>query len=252
MIDHVLYTQPVVLDRQRHHNLRMAAEAGEPANAAKANALFVAAAEFADTSREYPLVFVRAGADAADPAKPAIAPMAVLGLDKGENLYFDGTRWDARYRPAYLRRYPFAMARIDDGRRALLIDRDWAGFSEQHGEPLFADDGSPAPALERVRAFVEQFEVEAERTQAACARLRDEGLLCDMRFDATLPDGGGTITVEGFLTIDETRLAALPDATLAALQRAGLLAMIHLHQASLGLMRRLVERRLARARAGGA
>ena len=65
-----------------------------------------------------------------------------------------------------------------------------------------------------------------------------------MRFDATLTDGQ-QLSVDGFLALDEEKLRALPDATLLDLHKSGMLALIHAHQISLGLMRALVERRLA-------
>lgn len=251
MIDANLYRNPAMLDRVQHRTLRLARDVGEPAAAAAANAVFVPAAEFADASREYPIVFVRAGADAADPAKPEIAPMALFGLAQDENLFWDGERWSAQYVPLYVRRHPFAMARLEPGgtQRVLVVDRAWSGFSHNDGERLFDDAGEPTPLLERIRRFVEQFDVEVERTRLGCALLRDAGLLRDMRFDATLP-GGGTLSVDGFLCVDDEKLNALPDAKVVEMHRNGLLPMIHMHRASLGLMRRLVERRIARG--GGA
>jgi hypothetical protein len=247
MIDPTLYRQPVVLDRGLHRALRLTRDAGEPAAAAQANAVFVPSAEFADASREFPIVFVRAGADPADPAKPEIAPMALFGLAKEENLFWDDARWSAQYVPLYVRRHPFAMARLQDGgpQRLMMIDRAWSGFSETDGERLFDDAGAPTPLLERISRFVEQFDAEVERTRQGCALLRDAGLLRDMRFRATLPDGG-TLTVDGFLVVDDDKLNALPDAQVMEMHRNGLLPMIHMHRASLGLMRRLVERRVAR------
>jgi hypothetical protein len=66
-----------------------------------------------------------------------------------------------------------------------------------------------------------------------------------MRFDATLPDGN-QLVVDGFFSLDEAKLSALPDATVLELHKNGALALIHAQQISLGHMRRLVERRLAR------
>lgn len=248
MIDRNLYRNPVPLDHKEHRSLRLARATGDVSAAAGSNVLFVAAAEFAEASREYPLVFVRAGDDAAASGRAGIVPMAVLGLREGENLYFDGARWDAHYVPACLRRYPFAMARDDGEHLVAVIDRDWSGWSGREGKRLFTDKGEPAPLLERMRPFLEQFEAEVERTRRVCARLRDEALLRDVHFDAPLPDGSA-LRVDGFLAIDERKLAALASSKLAALQRDGVLAMIHLHQASLGLLHRLVERRLAREKA---
>ena len=60
---------------------------------------------------------------------------------------------------------------------------------------------------------------ELQRTRAFCSRLIELELLQDMRFDATLPDGN-TLTVDGFLALDEKKLAALPDAVVVELQHA--------------------------------
>ena len=61
-----------------------------------------------------------------------------------------------------------------------------------------------------------------------------------MRFDATLPDGK-TLTVEGFMTIDEKKFAELPDDKITEFHKNGVLGLIHAHQISLRHMRKLVE-----------
>ena len=70
-------------------------------------------------------------------------------------------------------------------------------------------------------------------------------MLRPTRFDATLPDAS-KLVVEGFLALDEDKLAALPDAAVVELNKTGVLSLIHAQQISLGLMRALVERRVAR------
>jgi len=246
VIDRTVYRNPIALDRNEHRTLRLTRAIGELSASAAANALFVTAVEFVDVCREYPVVFVRAG-DEPGSGKSHIAPMAVLGLVQGENLYLDARTWRATYIPASLRRYPFAMARVaEPSQLAVVIDRDWEGWSDVDGQPLFDVDGQPQPVLEQARKFLEQFETEAERTRLFCARLRDEELLQDMRFDATLPDGN-KLTVEGFLTVNESKLAELPDAKVVELHRNGMLGLVHMQQSSLPLMRRLIEWRLARA-----
>jgi hypothetical protein len=85
-----------------------------------------------------------------------------------------------------------------------------------------------------------------QRTRLFGRALVDAGLLMDMRFDATLPDGK-TVTVDGFLTVDEKKLGELPDAKVVEFHRNGVLGLIHAHQMSLRHMRQLVEWRVARA-----
>jgi hypothetical protein len=209
--------------------------------ASRLNSMFVAAVEFGDVCRDFPIVFVRAGTD--PDGKTQIASVAVFGLGKEENLYLDGTAWRAAYMPAMLRLYPFALGRIDDKTFAIVLDTAWPGVSTTEGDPLFDAAGEPSELTKLVQQQLEQTEYEVERTRLVGQRLQELGLLREMRFDATLPDGG-KLSVDGFLTVDEDKLKALPDADLIDLQRSGLLGLVHAHLISLGHMRRLAEWRL--------
>lgn len=235
-----MYTNLVALDREQHKKLRLSTERSSLDRIKGFNSLFVAVAEFAEACREFPVVFVRVGAAAAEGQRQAIAPLAVFGLKPSSNLFIEGDKWTGRYLPAYIRRYPFAMARVAEGSddMAMCIDQSWEGFSETEGEPLFGDDGQPSQLLLNAKEFVENFEREAERTRQACEILQDLDLLQEMRFEAALPNGE-KIDVEGFLTVNEQKLAELPDAKVVELHRNGMLAVIEMHRISLGNMSRL-------------
>jgi SapC len=245
VIDTNLFTQPIALDRQAHRTKRLHAPAVRYDRTAKMNAMFIAVAEFGDVCREYPIVFVDAGPGAEGTRE--VAPMAVFGLTQGENLMLnaDGS-WGARYAPALLRGYPVGLARTGDDQYAVIVDGDANSLSDTEGERLFDDAGEPSELLNARRTFIEELERESQRTRAACQRLMALELLQPMRFDATLPDGK-QLAVDGFLAVNEEKLAKLEDAVVLEMHRNGLMALIHAHQISLPLMRVLVERRLARA-----
>ena len=243
MIDPILFKQAEALDRVKHRNQRVKPSGIRHDRTAGMNALFITAVEFGDVCRDYPIVFVEAGQSTE--GQREVAPMAVLGLQQGENLMLgaDGT-WAARYTPAMLRAYPLGLAQVGADNYAVCIDAQADALSDSVGERLFNEAGEPTAYLEGQRKFVEEIEREAQRTRLLGRRLLELELLRSMRFDATLPDGQ-TLAVEGFLAIDEEKLAALPDATVVDLHKTGVLSLIHAHQISLGLMRVLVERRLA-------
>lgn len=243
MIDPALFIEPQALDRVQHRQMRLKPSPTRYDRTAGMNAMFITAVEFGDVCREYPIVFVEAGQQN---GQRDVAPMAVLGLEQGENLMLgaDGS-WGARYTPAILRAYPLGLARIDNGQYAICVDAKSGALSADEGERLFSDEGEATPFLDEQRKFAEQIESEAERTRMVGRRLLELELLRAMRFDATLPDGK-QISVDGFLALDEEKFSVLPDATVIDLHRSGLAALIHAHQISLGLMRALVERRLAR------
>ena len=245
MIDPILFAAPVALDRVQHRVQRLHAPTVRFDRTAGMNSLFVAAVEFIDTARDYPIVFIEAGQG--EDGKREVAPVAVLGLTQGENLMLnaDGS-WAARYVPALLRGYPLGLARTDAKNYVVVIDGKADALSATQGEALFNDQGEPTPMLEERRKFLEQLENEAQRTRLLGRSLLDLELLQPMRFEATLPDGK-QLSVEGFFTVDEKRFSALTDDKLSQLHKSGILAMIYAHQFSLGLMRGLVERRVARA-----
>lgn len=228
-----LFRAPEPLDPARHGVLRLA-PLRDFSIAARMHAVFVAATEFAEVALEYAIVFVHSGELDAGGA-PVVSPVALLGLAQGENLYVEGSRWTARYVPAFLRRYPFVT-----GRQGPMLDMAWSGLSPIDGEPLYDESGRPTPRLAAALDFLARFDAEALRTRAFTARLVELDLLQPMQADATLPDGQ-TVSVEGFRVVDEERLRALPDAAALELHRSGMLMLAHLHRASLANMRRLVE-----------
>ncbi len=236
-----MYGELLPLDREVHKNLKLDTNLAVLSRVAEQNSIFLAAVEFGDACKEYPIVFVRAGAPGAD-GKQAVAPLAVLGLRPGSNLFVDGDKWTGNYVPAYLRRYPFAMARVDDSGNSLAVcyDSKWDGFNETTGEALFKD-GQPTEFLMNAKAFLENFEQETERTRLICNLLVELDLLQDMRFEATLPNGE-KLDVEGFLALDEKKYSELADDKVLQLHRNGLIALLEMHRLSLSHMNRMAGR----------
>lgn len=235
-----MYGELAPLDREAHKNLKLDTAKAVVSCVADQNSVFLAAIEFGDACKEFPIVFVRAGGGV--DGKQPIAPLAVLGLRPGSNLFVKGDEWTANYVPAYVRRYPFAMARLDGNANNLAVcfDSKWVGFNEETGEALF-NNGEPTEFLLSARSFLENFEQEAERTRLICNLLVELDLLQDMRFEATLP-GGEKIDVEGFLAVDEKKYSELPDDKVLQLHRNGLIALIEMHRLSMTNMNRLAAR----------
>jgi hypothetical protein len=238
MINPLLHKQPVALDRNDHRFMRLRRPVDDWAAFTRLNAIFLAAVEFGEAARDYPIVFVRAGNG--DDGKPEIAPLAILGLQQEQNLFVDNNSWRALYYPAVVRMYPFAIGRLDQERFAICFDAACPAWSGSEGDAMFNANGEPSPFLAELLKQLEGLEAEIQRTQTLCRVLRDMDLLQEMRYDATLPDGS-KLAVDGFLTVSDTRLNALPDAKVVELQRSGVLAMVHAHYVSLGNMPKLLD-----------
>ena len=239
MSDAIYYEKPVLLDREKHKRLRV-----RPSNsyafARNANSVFLAAAEFNEAMKEYAIVFSRAGTG-------KLAPVAMLGLRTRENLYVDEqNQWDARYVPAFVRRYPFVLAQTAGEKLAMCIDEAYPGFNLKEGEPLFDEKGANTPFLANAVDFLEKYQQEFSRTELFCQRLEQAGLLREMNAKAGLKDGR-SYTVSGLFVVDEPKLMTLPDAVALSLYRSGELHLVSLHLASLSNMQRLADKLLLRA-----
>lgn len=246
MINTLLHKQPMALDRNDHRFMRLRWPIADWSVASKLNAIFVAGVEFGDSAREFPVVFVTAGQD--DDGKVAVAPIAVMGLTKDSNLYVEGADWRGQYLPAVLRAYPFAIGRIDEAKFAICFDASCPALSGTEGEPMFNAQGEPTDFMKNVQTQLENLEGEIQRTKLLCRQLRDMDLLREMRFDGVLPDGS-KIAVDGFLTVDDTKLNALPDDKVLELHRTGALGMVHAHYVSLGNMNKLLDWHVKRLQA---
>jgi SapC len=238
VIVQTLHTNAVGLDTVKHRDLKLNLPVQDWRFTDKLNALFVTVTEFADACREFPLVFVNAGEEA--DGSMAIAPIAVFGVTQGDNLFVTTGRWRGRYMPTVLRLYPFCVTRMDQDRMALCVDMNYSGADDAQGLRVFNEDGTPSELLKGVQAQLETMEADVQKTRMACKRLKELDLLREMRFDATLP-GGRSHSVDGFMVVDEEKLANLPEAAVVELHRSGILGLVHLHWLSMRNMHPLLE-----------
>jgi len=194
---------------------------------AKLNSTPLVAAEFPESSQEYAIVF-------AGPPE-GIIPVVVLGLRQGENLFIDSdSNWRARYKPAFVRQYPFVFAPDKSGEGMLLcIDEAFSGLNRDgKGNRLFGEDGKPTAYVEGILKFLGEYQRQFQRTRAFCRRLQELGLLSDIEATVALP-GGGNTSLKGMLGIDRAKLKALPADTVAELLRKDALELVFLHLNSL-------------------
>jgi hypothetical protein len=240
MSDAIYYEKPVPLDRDKHRR-RKVRPTGSFAFARKANSLYLAGVEFNDAGKDYAIVFTRI-------ANGKTVPVAMLGLRSRDNLFVDPQgHWDARYIPAFVRRYPFVLAELP-GRTelAVCVDEAYEGLNDTEGEALFDAQGRDTPFLHNAQEFLTRYQAEYVRTEAFCQRLEQHGLLVEMNAKADLVDGR-SFTINGLLIVDEHKLLALPDPVVLSLFRSGELHLISMHLASLNNMQKLVDRMAARA-----
>jgi hypothetical protein len=232
----LFYGKPLSLNRDLHRNTRLKAESGNFTFATNTNSVPLAAIEFVDTSREYTIVFT--GEEGG-----AMFPAALLGVRHNENLFVsEEGGWDARYVPAFVRRYPFVLAEKEAGDDFdVFIDESYGGFDAEDGERLFTDEGEDTPLPKQALDFLSNYQGEIKRTRDFVAKLQELDLLTPKTLQIER-SSEGPLVLKGFSVIDEQRLAALTDAQLGELVRIGYMGWIYSHLLSLGQVSLLSER----------
>lgn len=237
MADLIFYQKVVSLNSQAHQDLRVKPDSGF-GYAAGTNSVPLVAIELADAGREYPIAFVKAN-------DGVFLPVALLGLRENENLFVTAAgKWEARYIPAFVRRYPFVPADVGKGEVVICIDEAAGCLSREEGNPLF-EGGKPTPLLENMLNLLRDYQGQAQRTQEFCRHLEENGLLVESDAQARLPDGS-SFRLNGLFVVDEKRLQALDKDKAHALFASGELGLIYAHLMSLGNLQRLVEKLGAR------
>jgi hypothetical protein len=240
----LFYEKPVPLNADLHRNARLGPIGGDFSFAANTNSIPLAAVEFIDSAREYPIAFTgREGGQ--------LFPIALVGVRHNENLFVAGDhRWAGRYIPAFVRRYPFVLAEKQDADDFnVYLDESYAGFGAPDGDRLFTDEGEHTPLLKQALEFLSNYQGEIKRTRQFVERLQSLDLLIPRVLEVVRKDEA-PIILQGFSVVDEQRLVGLGDAELLALARDGYLPLVYAHLASLGNVARLSE--LLDARLGAA
>ena len=240
-----------VLDNVAHKDLRI--KTGYSAAFGDSiNSVLVFPTEFVYLQREYPILFRK------DPSGQLQA-VAMLGLDKDENLFLDGNNWNARYVPAVQQRGPFLIGfrKNELGGEVVRepvihIDLDHPRVSQTEGEPLFLRHGGNSPYLERANRMLQMIFRGTAAVAPMFAAFEEAGLLEEMQIEVALDDRV-KYQVPGFITISEQRLAKLDGAQLERLNKPGFLHFALFALASVGNINWLIElkNRKRMALAGG-
>ncbi len=234
MANLLFYEKPVALNKVQHKDLKIKPLDNDFSFAKNTNSVIVAGVEFTEAAKEYPIVFARAG--------ETIVPVVLLGLRNNENLFVknDG-KWDGRYIPAFVRRYPFVLAETgEQGQRMVCIDESFPGLNESEGDALF-DNGEPTPILKQAMDFLEEYQRQYQRTERFVKRLQDNELLMSLNAKIDMADGQ-QYGLTGLLAIDEKKLLQLSDDQALEFFRSGELAWVYCHLMSLGCMASMVDR----------
>lgn len=195
------------------------------------HAIPLTAEEFPQAARHYPIIF----ASGDNPV-----PLALMGLNEGVNVFVDeeGKVTQPIYIPAYVRRYPFLLAKLNPNSEELSLCFDPSsgllGDSED-GQALFAD-GQPSEATQAALGFCEQFEQAGQRTQAFIDELKKHDLLMEGEVAIQQPGNDQPFVYRGFQMVNQEKLREVRGDVLRGWAQSGLLPLLYAHLFSLELI----------------
>jgi len=195
--------------------------------------------EFPAAARNFPIVF----SSGENPV-----PLALLGLNEGVNVFVedDGTVSENIYVPAYVRRYPFLLARLtpESEELSLCFDPTCDLIGEfEDGRPLF-ENGEASDLTKGLLEFCEQFEQAGMKTQAFVEELAKHKLLMDGEVAIQQEGVEAPFVYRGFQMIDQSKLREVRGDVLRTWNQNGLLPLIYAHLFSLELIREIFGRQV--------
>jgi hypothetical protein len=235
----LFYSALEALNLQQHGKMKIRRIEKAPAIGAT-HAIPATVEEFSLLQRFYPIVFS---------VGSSTVPLALMGLNEGVNVFLDENgipREPNLYIPAYMRRYPFLLARLrpDSDDLSLCFDPGSGAVGDfEDGEPLFEGD-EPSAATKAILQFCEQFEAAGQRTNAFVEELKKTDLLMDGEV-AIQPEGAPQPFVyRGFRMVDEEKLRNLGAEELHRMHKNGMLGLIYAHLFSLAQIREIFGRQV--------
>lgn len=238
-------TQHAVLDSNTHRALRVRADAGRDLGDGVMGTLTVPS-EFRNVQGHFPILFRR------ETGRDDFFALALFGFENGENLFLDGDRWDARYRPLSLAIQPFLIGRSASGEGPGQVHIDLGHprvATDGEGIRLFDADGTPTPYLEQIAERLGDLDEGYRASKDFFDALIAHDLLEPFSLEVTLDDQS-IHSLVGYYIIDEAKLRLLDADALSRLHAAGHLMPIFMALASLSQISVLVARKNRRA-AGG-
>lgn len=230
----LIYEQVVPISKERHKDWSLK-QGSDYGFARQINSVPLMAVEFANAVNDYAIVFVESEAE--------IMPIAILGVKQEENQFVSETgSWNAKYIPAFIRRYPFIFSSSDDGQTfTLCIDETFEGLNQEgKGERFFDVEGEQTQYLNNVLEFLKEYQKQFQITQFLGKKLKELDLLEPMKATFQLKTGEES-SLTGFSAVSTERLRKLSGEQLVDLMQTGQLDLLYLHLHSMRNFSLIIE-----------
>jgi hypothetical protein len=227
----------VPVRKEQHQNLKLA-KARDLSHVAGQHIIPVTAAEYAQSSASFPIVLVK------NPGSERFRSVAMLGLEAGENLYFQDEKWSALSLPQSIAMVPFSLGLDPEKENTLTacVDVDSPFVGEDKELPLFEEEGKESEVLENVQQSLGRLYDNERMTENFIKELQENDLLQELELNIGLSTGEKKKLV-GIFTVNEEKVKELSDDKVVDFHKRGLFVPIYSMLGSLSQINRLVQLR---------
>lgn len=200
------------------------------------NACLIGLDEYFEAAKDYAILFSK-------DANNNWFAQALLGIKEKENLFItkEGFWEQRRYILAFVRRYPFIFASLENNTLALAIDESYLEQSTEANKDkaLFKSETELSDYANGVLEFMNHYQAGLERSRAFITDLDSLGLLEQKSASFVKADTNESFGVDGFFTINEEKLNHLSENKRQELCKKGMIPFITAHLMSLSNINKL-------------
>ncbi|WP_019029335.1 SapC family protein [Colwellia piezophila] len=227
----------VAVKSDKHQNLKVS-QKRNLAHVANQHIITVTASEYAQASASFPIVLVK------NPDSPRFRSVAMLGLESGENVYYQDDKWSALSVPQSIGMAPFSLGLDPDKENTLTvcIDVDSEFVGEDKDLALFEAEGKESELLTNVQNSLGRLYENEKMTENFIKELEENDLLQELELKIDLSTGEKK-KLTGLFTINEDKVKSLAEDKVLDFHKRGLFVPIYAMLGSLSQINRLVQLR---------
>ncbi len=227
----------VPVKKEQHQKLKLSSKR-DLSHVAEQHIVPVTAAEFAQASASFPVVLVK------NPDSPRYRSVVMLGIEAGENLFYQNDQWQGLYVPQSVGMVPFSLGVDPDKEKTLTacVDLDSPFIGEDKDLALFDDEGNETEVLKNVHQSLGQMFDSERMTDKFINELVENDLLQELELNVAFSNEEKKKLV-GIFSINEEKIKDLSDEKVLDFHKRGLFVPIYSMLGSLGQINRLVQQR---------
>jgi hypothetical protein len=227
----------VVLNKETHKNIKIKQDRTYK-QAKNQHISILQVHEFVAAAIHYPIVFIK------DAETGEFRPVAMLGLQPNENLFFSADRWAVPYVPASIQGYPFLIA-PETG--SVCADFSSDLFNESEGAELFDASGNESSYLKSVKEHLSTFTSQTPVTKEFTRFIAGKNLLSALNLTININNNeADAYSLNGLYAIDHKKINDLSDQEFLEIRHKNYLPAIFAHLASLGTISLLAQKKSAK------